>query len=563
MLINLYVKNLALIDEIECNFKEGLNIITGETGAGKSIIIGSINLALGAKADKELIRQGAEYALIELTFQTEDKDIFSLLDEMDIPTEEGNIVISRRIMPTRSVSKINGETVTIKQVKALSEMLIDIHGQHEHQSLLNRKKHGEILDFFAGEELISLKEAMAEEYKRYKECKKRLEEESVDEQVRRRELELARFESEEIERANPVIGEDEVLEQDYRRMVNARKITQALMVNSQLMGYDTDSGAANQIGRALRELKSVTAYDDKLADLEELLVQIEQLTGDYCHGVSGYLDEFEYSEEEFYRVEERLNLLNHLKGKYGNSLEQVLQYAKDTEEKIAKYEDYDAYLQNLNEEKEVLWGKLKETAEKVSKIRKEKAVILEKHLVETLQEMNFMEVHFQVRISETESITENGMDEMEFFISTNPGEVPRPLGQVASGGELSRIMLAIKTVFADKDAIETLIFDEIDTGISGKTAWKIAEKIGQLGRNHQVMCITHLPQIAAMADHHFVIEKMAGEGGTVTTMRELSEDNSILEMARLLGGEEITEAVHNNAVEMRQMAKIEKSNIMK
>ncbi len=563
MLINLYVKNLALIDEIECNFKEGLNIITGETGAGKSIIIGSVNLALGAKADKELIRQGAEYALIELTFQTEDKEIFSLLEEMDIPTEDGNIVISRRIMPTRSVSKINGETVTVKQVKMLAEMLIDIHGQHEHQSLLNRKKHGEILDFFAGEELYTLKEIMSEEYKNYKDCKRRLEEESVDEQVRRRELELARYEAAEIERANPIIGEDETLEQEYRRMLNGRKITGVLMTNSQLMGYDTDSGAANQIGRALRELKSVTAYDDKLADLEEMLVQIEQLTSDYCHGVSGYLDEFEYNEEEFFRIEERLNVLNHLKGKYGNSLEQVLSYAKDTAEKIAKYEDYDAYLQNLNEEKDALWEKLKNTAEKVSKIRKEKAVVLEKYLIDTLQEMNFMEVQFQVRISETDTISENGMDETEFFISTNPGEVPRPLSQVASGGELSRIMLAIKTVFADKDAIETLIFDEIDTGISGKTAWKIAEKIGQLGKNHQIMCITHLPQIAAMADHHFVIEKLVGEQGTITSMRELSEENSVLEMARLLGGEEITEAVLTNAKEMRQMAKIEKSNIMK
>ena len=563
MLINLYVKNLALIDEIECNFQEGLNIITGETGAGKSIIIGSINLALGAKADKELIRNHAEYALIELSFQTTDKEIWELLDSMDIPKEDGNIVISRRIMPTRSVSKINGETVTIKQVKALSELLIDIHGQHEHQSLLNRKKHGEILDFFAGEKLLSLKEVLAEEYKSYKECKKRLEEESVDEQVRRRELELARFEADEIAKAKPVIGEDELLEQDYRRMVNARKITQALVINSQIMGYDTDGGVANQIGRALRELKSVTAYDETLSGLEELLIQIEQLTSDYCHGVSGYLDDFEYSEEEFYKVEERLNLLNHLKGKYGNSLEQVLEYAKETEAKIAKYEDYDTYLQNLNEQKEVLWEKLSKTAQKVSEIRKEAAVVLEKYLTETLKEMNFLEVQFEVNISQAETIGEDGMDEIEFFISTNPGEKPRPLGQVASGGELSRIMLAIKTVFADKDAIETLIFDEIDTGISGKTAWKIAEKIGQLGKNHQILCITHLPQIAAMADHHFMIEKVSEAQSTATSMRELTEEESILEMARLLGGEEITEAVQNNAKEMRQMAKIEKSNIMK
>lgn len=563
MLDSLYVKNLALIDEIECNFSDGLNIVTGETGAGKSIIIGSINLALGAKADKELIREGTEYALIELTFLDHREETRKALQEMDIPIEGDTIVISRRIMAGRSVSKINGETVTNKQVKALADVLIDIHGQHEHQSLLQKKKQAEILDVFAGEKMQELLQKMSEEYKCYKACKNKLESETVDENVRRRELELVQFEVGEIEDIKPQIGEDITLEDKYRKMLHARKISQSLGVSASLLGTEEPEAIGNQIGRALREVKSVSEYDSKIAEYEEILFQIEQLCTEYYRSVSDYLDDMEFEPEDFAKVEERLNLLNRLKDKYGKSIEDVLSYCENAKQKMEKYMDYDAYIVTLQEELGVLEGVIRKRADEIHELRVESAKILEKELTVSLEEMNFAQVNFSISLQKNEQITAMGYDDVEFLISTNPGESIRPLEQVASGGELSRIMLAIKTIFADKDDIETLIFDEIDTGISGKTAWKISEKIGKLSRNHQILCITHLPQIAAMADHHFRIEKEVVGNSTHTKMSVLNEELSLQELARLLGGEQITDAVLCNAKEMREMANLEKNSIMK
>ncbi len=556
MLISLHVKNLALIDEEEVFFEEGLNILTGETGAGKSIVIGSVNLALGAKADKDLIRDGAEYALVELVFQLDERQE-ERLREMDIfPEEDHTLIIQRRIMPSRSVCKVCGETAGAKQLKEIAGVLINIHGQHEHQTLLQKKKYKEILDDYAGESSAGLKDEIRECYREFTELQKELEKNTGDEAAREREASLLRFEVEEIEEANLNPGEDEELEQLYHKMVNSRKIKEAVYSACHMTGYGEGESAGEYIGRALRELKSVSSYDSVLEELEAQLQDIDNLLGDFNRAASGYMDGLEFDGEDFARTEERLNLVNHLKSKYGKNIGEVLAYKTHGEERLNILENYEIYrngvLQRLGQTRE----KLLKLCGKLSDIRKKCAKKLGKELKQALRELNFEEVHFEILVNPCpEMPASDGYDDIEFIISTNKGEAPKPLNQVASGGELSRIMLAFKTVLADKDDIQTLIFDEIDTGISGKTAWKVSEKLGILGKNHQVVCITHLPQIAAMSDVHFLIEKSAKKDRTVTTIKKISEEDDLRELARMLGGAEITEAALQNAREMKALAK--------
>lgn len=555
MLVSLHVKNLALIDETEVFFGEGLNILSGETGAGKSIIIGSVNLALGAKADKDMIRNGADYALVELIFQIEE-DVKKQILDMELPVEEDNtLIIQRRIQPTRSVCKVNGETVTAKQVKELAELLIDIHGQHEHQSLLHKKKHLEILDEYAGEKITKLKSALKTDYKEYEAVRRELEESSMDEDARKRELSLAEFEATEIADAALNAGEDEELEKMYRKMVNGQKIMEALSVVYGCCGSEEEQGAANQIGRAIREIRTAASFDEDIEPIQAMLDDIDSMLSDLNHSVSKMMDGMEFDEQQFKETEERLNQLNHLKSKYGKTLEEVIAYGAKVQEKLEKLSDYEVYKEQL--EKRVLEARDKviKGCEKVSELRTENAKKLAKQMKEALVDLNFLDVQFEIQVRpDEEAIHADGFDEVEFMISTNPGEAIKPLGMVASGGELSRIMLALKTVLAKKDKTDTLIFDEIDTGISGKTAWKVSEKLGILGKEHQVICITHLPQIAAMADNHFLIEKTTDKEKTSTTIREVKEEESIRELARLLGSENITETALSNARELKEMA---------
>lgn len=558
MLVSLHVKNLALIEESEVVFHPGLNILTGETGAGKSILIGSVSLALGAKADKDLIRNGADYALVELVFQSEEPELVRRMEEMDLPVEEdGSVIISRKIQAARSVSKINGETVTARQIKELAELLIDIHGQHEHQSLLQKKKHMEILDAYAGEEIVPVLEQVATLYGECKKLREQIEEENLDENARRREMELARFEWEEIQEAGLTEGEDEELENRYRKMVNGKKIGEALSAAYQGTGYDSDGGAGGQIGRALRELRSIASYDSALEQLENQLLEIDSLLNDFNRDLSEYIEDLEFDEADFRITEGRLNLLNHLKGKYGGSLEKVLAYGQECQMKIERLADYEAYMDKLRSELATKERELLKVSAQLTAIRRKYGATLQEVLKTALEELNFLSVQFEIAITEKEPAA-NGADDVEFMISTNPGESLKPLVQVASGGELSRVMLAIKTVLADKDAVDTLIFDEIDTGISGKTAWKVAEKLGTLGKSHQVICITHLAQIAAMADEHFVIEKDTDGSSTATAIRSLGEDASLAELARLLGSDTLTQAALSNAKEMRMQAMSQK-----
>ena len=554
MLQSLHVKNLALIDEIEVTFGEGLNILTGETGAGKSIIIGSINLALGAKADKDMIRTGAEYALVELVFTVEGQQL-AAIEELELPVEDGQIILQRRILQSRNVCKVCGETVTARQLKQLGEILLDIHGQHEHQSLLKPAKQLEILDAYAGEALLSHKEKLRELYSRYRSAVDELEHSEVDEETRKREAALAEFECQEIEEAALVPGEDEEIEQLYRKLVNGQKIQDAVGLAHALCGYEENS-VGSSLGRALKEMRSVAAYDAALQEFEQQLLDIDGLLNDYNRAVADYLSELEFDGELFDRTEKRLNLLNHLKAKYGNSIEDVLAYQAQAQHTLEKYRVYDAYRMELTKRADTLKEEVLKVCAKISEIRRRSAVRLSKEMKKALVDLNFQEVAFEIQVTDLEDmIGSNGYDRAAFLISTNAGERLRDLAQVASGGELSRIMLALKTVLADKDAIETLIFDEIDTGISGKTAWKVSEKMGILGRGHQLICITHLPQIAAMADQHFCIEKKVEDKRSVTDIRKLAVEESVTELARMLGSDSITENVMNNAREMKDLAR--------
>jgi DNA repair protein RecN (Recombination protein N) len=418
----------------------------------------------------------------------------------------------------------------------------------------------EILDGYLESELGGLFGELRAEYDRMKALEKELSESDIDESARLREQELLEFEIGEITDAELAQGEDEELESAYRKMTNGRKISEAVGTASTLTGFvDDGESAVDLIGRAVRELSSVASYDSEIEDLLSQLSDVENLLSDFNHSLSGYLDSLEFDDEKFRNVEDRLNVVNHLKDKYGQSIDLVLDELSKKQERLDVLTDLDAHRKKLSKDLDDSRSKALLLCKKISDIRKKGAAELSKKLKAALVDLNFLDVKFEIDVrSDEDKITAGGFDDVEFMISTNPGEAIRPLDQIASGGELSRIMLALKTVVADRGDISTLIFDEIDAGISGKTAWKVSEKLGELSRDHQIICITHLPQIAAMADTHFMIEKGLEDGRTVTGIYSLTGDDSIKELARLLGGDEITDAAIENAKEMRGKAEAAK-----
>ncbi|HIR24879.1 MAG TPA: DNA repair protein RecN [Candidatus Egerieimonas faecigallinarum] len=561
MLTNLHVKNLALISELEVEFSPGLNILTGETGAGKSILIGSINLALGQKLDKGMLRRQDEPALVELIFQVDQPAVQEALLAQDIRPEDGQVIITRKMSGGRSVSRINGETCPASAVRRIASLLLDIHGQHEHQSLLYREKQLEILDEYGAEEILPVRDESGRLYREYQNLRSRLKEYEMDEEQRLREISFLEFEIEEIENAALQEGEDEKLEQEYRRLLNARRITEGLTGAYQCTGGG--EGAADLVGRALRELSAVQACDSQVEQLSSALKDVDTILNDFNRELSSYLAGQTFSEEQFFSTEQRLNQINHLKTKYGNTLERIREAKKEKETRLEE-------LLHFQEKKEELGKSLKEAAQKYEKnahklhaLRENYAKELKDKIVENLKELNFLDVVFEIAVTLQETYTPEGMDLVEYRISTNPGEPLRALAKVVSGGELSRIMLAIKTLLADRDDVGTLIFDEIDTGISGRTAQMVAEKMAVIGRSRQVLCITHLPQIAAMADAHFEIAKAVENGETRTGIRRLDHEESVRELARMLGGAKITGAVLKNAGEMKELAQVQKNTRLK
>ena len=561
MLLSLHVKNLALIEEEEVTFTDGLNILTGETGAGKSIIIGSINLALGGKADKAIIRTGAEYALIELVFTADNEKQLKKLEELDLPApDDGTILVKRKILPGRSVCSVCGESVTLRQLREIAELMIDVYGQRENQKLLRREAQLQTVDDYAGEKASVLKEKVAGSYRKWKSLMEEWDRDDLDDTARKREADLLAYECREIEEAAIREGEDEELEARYRLMENFRRISEAAG-QAGMWTSGSEQSAEEAVDRASRELSSVSGIDPELDKLADELAEVESLLSDFNRSLSDYLRNLTFDPSEFQEIQERLNLINHLKDKYGRSIADIDRALAERTERLQFLEDYENGRKRLSKEIEEEYGRLLEHCAELSAVRREAADRFGAKLKEALLDLNFPQVEFESRMSSgEENLSSGGYDKLVFYISMNPGESMRPLDQIASGGELSRIMLGLKTVFAGKDEIYAFVFDEIDTGISGKTAWKVAEKMGKLAADHQILCITHLPQIASMQDSHYLIAKESADGRTMTHIRKLTEEESDREVARLLGADRITDAALENAREMKRMAHSGKGN---
>lgn len=548
MLLELHVKNLALIEKADVEFGEGLNILTGETGAGKSIIIGSVTMALGGKAPKGSIRPGADYAYIELVFSVTGEEKRKALRELDVePTEDGLVIISRKLTSARSISRINDETVTMARLSQITGLLLDIHGQHEHQSLLYKSKHLEILDAYVKAATQPVKQTIADRYRIYRSLEEKLRGFDLDAESRIREADFLRFEIEEIETSALKEGEEEELTSVYRRYSHSRRIAECL-------GAAYEAVEGDWLARALKEVEQASEYDESLGGVRDQLYDADSILRDAGREMSAYLDSMEMDEETFRKTEERLDLIHNLQAKYGPTVEAIFQKLEQKKKRLGELEDYDAHKKRMEQELEECRNGLEKLCTQLTGIRKKASRTLVKKIRQGLVALNFLDVEFDMEFEKLDHFTPSGWDGAQFLISTNPGQPMRPLKDVASGGELSRIMLAIKTVLADSDDIPTLIFDEIDTGISGRTAQKVSEKLMLIARSHQVICITHLPQIAAMADSHFEIAKSASQGRTITTIRLLDRQASVEELARLLGGARITEAVLKNAGEMKELA---------
>ena len=563
MLVHLHVRNLALIEDIEVEFGPGLNILTGETGAGKSILLGSMQLILGGRSAKDMIRTGAASALVELLFQVENPRAEASLRELGVETSEGQVLLTRKLMDGRSINKINGETCTVAQMKAAASCLLDIHGQHEHQSLLYQDKQLEILDIYGKEEIFPAKDQVQKSYKEYRDCKRQLDELDIDEEQRNRERAFLEFETNEIESAQLVSGEDEELEKRYRKLNNGRKILETLQGVRDLTGYESGQGAGESVGNAVREISRVTEYDTQLDSMASALQEIDGLLNDFNRELASYVDDLNFDDEAFYETEKRLDTINGLKAKYGRTIEDIQEYCLKQKQKLENLDKYEERFHEAEENLKKSREELETVSHKLSVIRQKYSQMLTDKITEGLKDLNFLDVQFQITFRRRKEYTAGGFDDIEYEISTNPGESLKPLDKIVSGGELSRIMLAIKAILADRDQIETLIFDEIDTGISGRTAQKVSEKMAVIGRCHQVLCITHLPQIAAMADTHFEIEKHQKDNETITEIHPLEGDDSVRELARLLGGAEITQAVFDNAKEMKELAQVHKNTRLK
>ena len=551
MLKNIHVKSFALIDEVEINLASGLNVLTGETGAGKSIIIDAVNFALGQRVSKDVVRDDAEYALSELVFEINDDKTKERLNQFDIPLDDNEVLIQRKITNGKSTARINGETVTLSTLKLIAAGLIDIHGQHDNQSLLSKASQQNLLDTILSDELKELLIRMKDTYVNLN--NKISEYEQLNTKEAEKEIAFLQYELNEIDSASLHEGEDESLESDYKKMNNSKRIVDLVSGAHRITGYDSE-GAGSLIGRALPMIRQASSIDDDAKDLELILNDIDGLLNDFNRSIADYEMSLDFSDEDYKNTEDRLNLINSLKNKYGKSIKEILYKRDEFEDELNRLLNADEYKSALLSEIASLKKEAYKLCKEISAIRNKGAKKLSGEIADALLDLNFLDSQFEIKVtSDEENMKQSGYDDIEFFISTNPGEALKPLNQVASGGEMSRIMLAIKSVCAN-DSTATLIFDEIDTGISGRTAQKVSEKMSRIAKEHQVIVVTHLPQIAAMADTHFEISKSVNNGRTITSIETLSEEGKIKELARMLGGVTITEKVLENAKDMKKQA---------
>ncbi len=560
MLLELNIQNYAIINKVRVSFSNGLNVLTGETGAGKSIIIDAISLVLGGRADKEYVKSGCKKAVIEALFFIENmSDIEKVLEEYGIQKESDDIIlITREIFNTgKSTSRINGRSVTLGMLNEITSKLIDIHGQHDHQSLLRVDKHSEFIDSLGEQRIKDSKEKIKKGYDELQVLKTRLKSLVQDEMEKERKMDLLSFQLEEIDEARLIDGEEESLFSEYNLLSNAENITVTL--SEAITNLDSDYYENKSIIDALNNtyisLHKISKHSNDITSftdiLESIILQLQELTREIRY----YQHKVEFNPERLKFLDERLELINKLKRKYGRTTKDILEYR----EKISIELEL---LLNCEEEIKEIKNKIIKCENDLNIIcnvlSKERTCIserFEKEIIKELNEVNMLNVKFKVRLERIEYFTQNGFDKIEFLISTNPNEPLKSLSKIISGGEMSRIMLAFKSILAEIDKIPTLIFDEIDTGISGRTAQVVGEKITNISTNHQVICITHLPQIAALADSHFLISKKIFENESITEIIELDYNDRVEELSRLLGGVNLTETTKQHAKEMIEMSK--------
>ncbi|WP_315365538.1 DNA repair protein RecN [Oribacterium sinus] len=553
MLDRLLVKDLALIEKSVVEFSGGLNVLTGETGAGKSILLGSIQLALGQKANKDLIRHGKEQAIVELDFSLTEEEVrrIQALEE-DLELEEERLLIRRKISEKKSDIRVNDLGLTLAKLREITGGLLDLHGQHEHQSLLREGSHLEIIDGFRKKQGGKLLEEVANAYHLLQEKKRALQKFSLQESERTRELDFLDFEIQELADAHLSEGEEAELTKEYSLYENMDRL-KSLLLSAKESLEEMD------FHRPIQAVEEAKDFDESLKGLSDSLYDLEAVGEDCLRSLDHYLDHAEVDEEKLYTLGERLEEIRRVMMKHGGTEAKALAALAKKEERRTFLLDYE---KDEEKAKKAIVDQekfLREKAVLLSKERQEDAKVLAKQIQGEMQEMGFLDTKFEFHFQEKKEPTEKGLDEVEAYVSLNPGEPLRPLREVGSGGELSRIMLSIKTVLADTEGVSTLIFDEIDSGISGRTAEKVGEKLQKIAKNHQVILITHLPQIAAKADHHFLIEKTVENGVTHTGIHPLEEKESIEELARLLGGDEISEASLENARELKAKSKAKKT----
>lgn len=562
MLLQLEIHNVALIDKVSIEMGRGLNILTGETGAGKSIIIDSINAVLGERTSKELIRSGSEKALVEAAFSIEPGRISDIFETLGIEEEEdGTLIISREFnVSGKNTCRVNGKLVTVSNLKELGERLIDVHGQHDNQSLLRVEGHIELLDLFGGEVIRGLKQKYRDLLSEYREIRSRLKKLSGDQSERERKLDLLKYQQEEIKKAKLKTGEDEELEKQRLILSNSEKIAAALEKAYSLL-YSGESGgnsAVDILNTASNVLSSLVKYEEKYGEMSKRLEALSYELDDITDAVRNEKESAEYNPGLLEHIEERIDLIYRLKKKYGSTIPEVLQYLKKTEDELQEMLDSEEIAAALQKQLGEAASELYRFSSALSMERSTASKLLEESICKELEDLEMKKSRFKVDIRFEDSkdssgerrFLQNGLDRVEFLISPNAGEPLKPLSKIASGGEMSRVMLAIKTILAKVDSVPTMIFDEIDAGVSGKAAQKVGEKLAYISKNHQVICVTHLAQIAAMADNHYKIEKTSDSDTTRTRVKMLCESDSVSEIARIIGGANISDITIKYAEEM-------------
>ncbi|EEU81675.1 DNA repair protein recN [Enterococcus faecalis CBRD01] len=556
MLQELSVKNFAIISSLQLEFQMGMTVLTGETGAGKSIIIDAMGLLTGGRGSSDYIRQGANKCTLEGLFSMpKSQELKQLLEELGIETEEDSLVIQRDISASgKNVCRVNGRIVNITNLKRIGEYLVDIHGQNEHQELMQSERHIDMLDEFGGKKLLAVKEKYTRAYQEYRALEAKVRKRQKNEKEFAQRMDMLHFQSDEIASAQLVAGEEEQLLEERNKLNNFQKIADALTISYAALNGEDDS-SLDKIGTSMNELASIESLDSEYKTLSDTVQNAYYLLQEASGDLSRLIDGLELDEGRLNEVENRLELIRQMKRKYGDSIETILSYYEEITKELAEAD----FLEGGTGDLEALLAEKQQAAHQqaltLRKERKRLAKELEQQILTELKELYLERTEFEVRFTELEHLQENGLDGVEFYITTNPGEPLKPLVRVASGGELSRVMLAMKTIFSQTQGITSIVFDEVDTGVSGRVAQAIADKIYQISENSQVLCITHLPQVAAVADEHYFIEKEIVAGRTETSVRILSEKERVNEIARMLAGSEITKLTIEHAQELLAMAK--------